>query len=141
MRCYFSNANEEDAKNFEKYKRETDKIFKHDPTCEWPYKYTKTEFEAFHRNKRVWEHHIDYYTIDGDYQRYEYYSKSLGSAEGIKKLANFTGGLDIETMDTFEESLRKPTICRRTAIETISRENERKSQSEESAENEIQNKK
>ena len=105
-----------------------DQIFKHKDSCEWPYKYTKTEFEAFHCNKRVWEHQIDHYTIQGDYQRYEYYADSLGNAEGIKKLAAFTGDLDITTMDIFEQSLRQPILSRKTRIEEMKRESKLKNQ-------------
>ena len=51
-------------------KKICDQRFKHKEGCEWQFKYTKAEFQAFHRNKRVWEHIIDYYTINSNYQRY-----------------------------------------------------------------------
>ena len=110
-------------KNGEYQERMPDETFKHNPGCQWPYKYTRAEFEAFHSNKRVWEHQVDYYTINSDYQKYEYYSRSLGNAAGIGKLSGFTGELDIESMDTFEQKLRRPTLCRKTTIEEISRNN------------------
>ena len=103
--------------------REPDEIFKHKPGCEWPYKYTRAEFEAFHYNKRVWEHQVDYYTINSDYQRYEYLAESLGNAAGIGKLAGFSSKLDVESLDTFEEKLRRPTVCRKTTLAEISRKN------------------
>ena len=106
--------------------REPDEIFKHKPGCEWPYKYTRAEFEAFHYNKRVWEHKVDYYTINSDYQRYEYLAESLGNAAGIGKLAGFSSKLDVESLDTFEEKLRRPTVCRKTTLAEISRKNSMK---------------
>ena len=48
-------------------KKICDQRFKHKEGCEWQFKYTKAEFQAFHRNKRVWEHISDYYTIDSNY--------------------------------------------------------------------------
>ena len=76
----------------------------------------------------LFEHQIDHYTIQGDYQRYEYYADSLGNAEGIKKLAAFTGDLDITTMDIFEQSLRQPILSRKTRIEEMKRESKLKNQ-------------
>ena len=114
-----------------------DETFKHNPGCQWPYKYTRAEFEAFHSNKRVWEHQVDYYTINSDYQKYEYYSRSLGNAAGIGKLSGFTGELDIESMDTFEQKLRRPTLCRKTTIEEISRNNSKKESVDQSENNKM----
>ena len=119
-------------KNGEYQERMPDETFKHNPGCQWPYKYTRAEFEAFHSNKRVWEHQVDYYTINSDYQKYEYYSRSLGNAAGIGKLSGFTGELDIESMDTFEQKLRRPTLCRKTTIEEISRNNSKKEKEDQS---------
>ena len=113
-----------------------DEIFKHKPGCEWPYKYTRAEFEAFHYNKRVWEHKVDYYTINSDYQRYEYLAESLGNAAGIGKLAGFSSKLDVESLDTFEEKLRRPTVCRKTTIAEISRKSSMKPRA---SQNTIQN--
>ena len=120
--------------------REPDEIFKHKPGCEWPYKYTRAEFEAFHYNKRVWEHKVDYYTINSDYQRYEYLAESLGNAAGIGKLAGFSSKLDVESLDTFEEKLRRPTVCRRTTVAEIIRKNSMKpSTSQNTIQNEDKN--
>ena len=87
-------------------KKICDQRFKHKEGCEWQFKYTKAEFQAFHRNKRVWEHIIDYYTINSNYQRYKYYSDSLGNAAGIQ---NLTGNLDtvknLEVRENLEEAL------------------------------------
>ena len=40
-------------------KKINDQRFKHKEGCEWQLKYTKTEFQAFHRSKPVWDHIID----------------------------------------------------------------------------------
>ena len=103
--------------------RMPDAAFKHEPSCEWPYKYTRAEFEAFHYNKRTWEHKIDYYTIqkDNPYQKYEYLANSLGNAAGIGKLAGFSSQLDVESLDTFKQKLKRPTVCRKTTIENEKR--------------------
>ena len=77
-----------------------DKIFVHKPDCEWPYKHTKAEFEAFHCNKLVWEYKIDHYTHKTDYQMYENYLKSFGSSFGIGMLAyGFMRQIRISDMD------------------------------------------
>ena len=83
-----------------------DPIFKHKEGCEWQFKYTKAEFQAFHRNKRVWEHRIDYYTINSNYQRYKYYSKSLGNAAGIQNLtSNLDAVENLQMRENLEEAL------------------------------------
>ena len=103
--------------------RMPDAAFKHHPDCQWPYKYTRAEFEAFHLNKRTWEHKIDYYTIqkDNPYQKYEYLAASLGNAAGIGKLAGFSSQLDVESLDTFKQKLKRPTVCRKTTVENEKR--------------------
>ena len=85
-------------------KKICDQRFKHKEGCEWQFKYTQAEFQAFHRNKRVWEHIIDYYTINSNYQRYKYYSDSLGNAAGIQ---NLTGNLDTVKNLEVRENLEK----------------------------------
>ena len=112
--------------------RMPDAAFKHEPSCEWPYKYTRAEFEAFHYNKRTWEHKIDYYTIqkDNPYQKYEYLAASLGNAAGIGKLAGFSSQLDVESLDRFEKKLRRPTVCRKTTVENEKRKSIQRSASQ-----------
>ena len=72
-----------------------DTIFVHKPDCEWPYKHTKAEFEAFHCNKLVWEYSTDHYTHRSNYQMYEHYLKSVGASAGIGMLAYGFGCCDM----------------------------------------------
>ena len=68
-------------------------VFRHAKNCQWPYQFTKAEFESYHgtdflnhqiksqyisANKKVWEYGRDYYTISNDYQQYERHFRNNG---------------------------------------------------------------
>ena len=108
-------------------RKTADLVFKHASDCQWPYNFTKAEFESFHgiewrlrtkhvafndisANKRVWEHSRDYYSISNEYQHYEHQFDDLGVGSGANKIAKIALAININNLEEWERrgQIRNP---------------------------------
>ena len=108
-------------------RKTADLVFKHASDCQWPYNFTKAEFESFHgiecrlciepnvfndisANKRVWEHSRDYYRISNEYQHYEHQFDDLSVGSGAHKLAKIALAINMNNLEQWERrgQIRNP---------------------------------
>ena len=109
-------------------RKTADLVFKHSSDCQWPYNFTKAEFESFHgmnkssffsssgyfsANKRVWEHGRDYYRIPNEYQHYEHQKfDNLDASSGANKLAKIALAINMDNLEQWErrKQIRNPVV-------------------------------